>query len=311
MDETFDYLDLWIRYALSCKVQVLRIISDVEYDLCPLPDMPLVSDKSTTVELCRVEPREPLLDFSGCSALQDLTMSYSTVENILSPSVKRLSICYCTFSRDFRARISAPSLVFLELVSYSGMTPFLDNMPSLVSASIRHGDLHHEDRCKSRFEIGGCADVSCQGCVHSKGDGNKSVLLASLSHALHLKLTSDEGMFIFRRYLTLRPVFSKLKTLVLDDWCMVANLHALIFFLQHSPLLEKLTLKLSTDHEDTVAKEAKYEWTEQAFAFKHLTVEVKCYEFSERIKKNLEVLVSCGVPPGQIKILRYRKISRR
>uniref|UniRef100_A0A0A9CKQ2 F-box domain-containing protein n=1 Tax=Arundo donax TaxID=35708 RepID=A0A0A9CKQ2_ARUDO len=86
MDETFGYLDLWIRYALSCKVQVLRIISDVEYDLCPLPDMRLVSDKLTTVELCRVGPEEPLLDFSGCSALQNLTMSYSTlgVKNIVS-----------------------------------------------------------------------------------------------------------------------------------------------------------------------------------------------------------------------------------
>lgn len=42
------------------------------------------------------------------------------------------------------------------------------------------------------------------------------------------------------------PTFSKLKTLVLNDWCMKANLGAgaLMCFLQHTPVLEKLTIQL-------------------------------------------------------------------
>lgn len=50
--------------------------------------------------------------------------------------------------------------------------------------------------------------------------------------------------FIFRRDLTCCPVFSKLKTLLLNDWCLTANLAALVCFLQHSPTLQKLILQL-------------------------------------------------------------------
>lgn len=70
VDETFSYIDLWIRYAMSCKLQVLRIINDFLGMYCPLPDTALVSDRLTALELYQVESAKPLLDFSGCSALQ-------------------------------------------------------------------------------------------------------------------------------------------------------------------------------------------------------------------------------------------------
>ncbi|TVU34930.1 hypothetical protein EJB05_16788 [Eragrostis curvula] len=289
---------------MSCDVQVLRIIIDVPDCWCPFPNVPLVYDHLTTLELWHMLSVKPLLDFSRCSALQELKFVHSTldVKHIFSPSVKRLRIQDCTLLEDARARISVPNLIVFELVRYSGCTPFLDNMPQLVSASIWHNDLD-SDCCKSKFQIGGCADVSCQGCARIKGEGNKSVFLEGLSHASHLELlTSTVGMFIFRRDLTLCPVFSKLKTLVINDWCMVANVHPLIFFLQHSPVLEKLTLRISKDDEGEVAKGAEYEGAQQPFDFKQLTVKVECFKISERIKKNLKVLMTCGVPPGQIKI---------
>jgi hypothetical protein len=40
------------------------------------------------------------------------------------------------------------------------------------------------------------------------------------------------------------PIFSKLKTLLLNDWCVEINFDALICFLEHTPVLEKLTLQL-------------------------------------------------------------------
>jgi len=49
--------------------------------------------------------------------------------------------------------------------------------------------------------------------------------------------------FIFRKDLTRCPVFSKLKTLLLNEWCITSNLGALICFLQHSPVLEKLIIQ--------------------------------------------------------------------
>jgi hypothetical protein len=54
--------------------------------------------------------------------------------------------------------------------------------------------------------------------------------------------------FIFRRDLTHCPVFSKLKTLLLNDWCLIRNLDALVCFLQHSPALEKVILQLPEVH---------------------------------------------------------------
>ncbi|KAL6616156.1 hypothetical protein ACP70R_038426 [Stipagrostis hirtigluma subsp. patula] len=302
-DQTFGYLDMWIRYALSCNVQILRIINHILSDFCPLPDMPLVSSHLTTVELCRVESDKPLLDFSTCPVLEVLKLSLSVLDAtyISAPSVKHLSFSYCQFFGDQRARISAPSLISFELVEYMGMTPFLDNMPLLVSATVKNNS-SCVDHCKSGFEIGDCGNSSCQGCLGIKGEERKSVLLESLSHALHLELTSDTNMFIFRSDLTLCPVFGRLKTLIVDEWCTVANLHALIYFLQHSPVLEKLTLLMREGQEDAVAKEANYKWAEQSFAFKHFTVEVKCWKISERMKRNLKILMTCGVPADQIKI---------
>lgn len=38
--------------------------------------------------------------------------------------------------------------------------------------------------------------------------------------------------------------FSKLKTLFLNEWCLAADFGELVYFLQHSPILERLTLQL-------------------------------------------------------------------
>lgn len=70
--------------------------------------------------------------------------------------------------------------------------------------------------------------------------------------------------------------------MVVDDWCMVANIHALFFFLQHSPVIEKLTLLISEYDEDEVEKEAEYEMAEQPFPLKHLLVESDAIRFLRR-----------------------------
>lgn len=50
--------------------------------------------------------------------------------------------------------------------------------------------------------------------------------------------------FMFRNDLKWCPMFSKLKTLFLSDWCVVDDFIGLVSFLQHSPILETLTLDL-------------------------------------------------------------------
>jgi len=50
---------------------------------------------------------------------------------------------------------------------------------------------------------------------------------------------------IFKRDMKLCPIFSNLKTLVLNGWAVACELDALICFLQHAPILEKITLQLN------------------------------------------------------------------
>jgi hypothetical protein len=49
---------------------------------------------------------------------------------------------------------------------------------------------------------------------------------------------------ILNRELEMCPFFSNLKALSLGEWCIAADLHPLVLFLQHAPNLERLFLKL-------------------------------------------------------------------
>uniref|UniRef100_A0A453PYM6 FBD domain-containing protein n=1 Tax=Aegilops tauschii subsp. strangulata TaxID=200361 RepID=A0A453PYM6_AEGTS len=72
------------------------------------------------------------------------------------------------------------------------------------------------------------------------------VVLEGLSAATNLELTSDDRLSVFRMDLKWSPVFSKLKTLLLNEWCVADDFTGLVYFLQHSPILETLMLQLDT-----------------------------------------------------------------
>ncbi|CAN6372557.1 unnamed protein product [Urochloa humidicola] len=107
------------------------------------------------------------------------------------------------------------------------------------------------------------------------------------------------------------PVFSKLKTLLLNEWCITDNLGALICFLQHSPVLEKLALQFYDPevHENLVVMEACYDLRKQPLVSKDLTVELKFHEGDERIYKVADVLASYGLPYEKIMIRQYPRIE--
>jgi hypothetical protein len=50
--------------------------------------------------------------------------------------------------------------------------------------------------------------------------------------------------FIGRMDFKWRTVFSQLKTLLLTDWCVGLDFSGLIHFIQHSPILDRLTVQL-------------------------------------------------------------------
>ncbi|XP_051179855.1 F-box protein At5g03100 isoform X2 [Lolium perenne] len=73
-----------------------------------------------------------------------------------------------------------------------------------------------------------------------------------IRHAL-----SCQAQLIFRRDLRWCPTFSKLKTLLLNKWCVQINLHALVCMLEHSPVLENLILQLRKQEETALALEVE------------------------------------------------------
>ncbi|CAD6256570.1 unnamed protein product [Miscanthus lutarioriparius] len=136
------------------------------------------------------------------------------------------------------------------------------------------------------------------------------------SNLILLLLVDCMGMtpllFIFRKDLTRCPVFSKLKTLLLNEWCITNNLGALICFLQHSPVLEKLIIQFEPPeiHERLVEIGGSYDLRKQSLVLKDLNVEVRCDDGDERVHKVLDVLGSYGLSPEKFKIQRPPILTR-
>ncbi|XP_066336354.1 uncharacterized protein [Miscanthus floridulus] len=230
----------------------------------------------------------------------------------MSPSLKRLMMAQSHFIGYARTQMYASNLIILLLVDCMGMTPLLVSMPYLVEAFIRLG--YCNDFCKHSYEIGDCGDESCWGCQFYEDNygNNNCILLHGLSSCTNLELTAATAPFIFRKDLTRCPVFSKLKTLLLNEWCITNNLGALICFLQHSPVLEKLIIQFEPPeiHERLVEIGASYDLRKQSLVLKDLNVEVRCDDGDERVHKVLDVLGSYGLFPEKFKIQRPPKLTR-
>ncbi|XBH60284.1 hypothetical protein VPH35_114901 [Triticum aestivum] len=241
------WVDIWIRRALSCQAQVLtvKLPKDAHFYVCL--DAPLVSQHLRRLQIYEVKLKSNFLNFSSCSALEELKIKDSNLKTnrILSQSLKHLSITGSAFLHQGRTCISVPNLVSLQLLQNRGRTPLLEGMPSLETAVFRSDD-YTEDHCRN-----GVAGECCGICADCRGNDDHNggcVLLRGLSHARNLALIqADLGTFIFRRDLRWCPTFSKLKNLLLNDWCVQPDLRGLVSMLEHSLILENLTLQLRKD----------------------------------------------------------------
>jgi hypothetical protein len=170
-----------IRHAVSeFHVRVLKVSLEREV----VSGHPLVSGNLVRLELHHVTVKGTILDFSSCTALEDVVMTRAHIHatKISSPSLKRLRMkkCYLFPSVYSATCISAPSLVLMELDDLSVTTPLLERMPMLETAFVRLGH-SWTFRCELR-PTWLCCGV-CAGCI-------KFYLmeLGSLSSARHLEL---------------------------------------------------------------------------------------------------------------------------
>ncbi|RCV38523.1 hypothetical protein SETIT_8G149700v2 [Setaria italica] len=230
------------------------------------------------------------------------------VRSMSFPSLKRLHLTECNFPEGHRVRVSAPSIVSLRLHDCRGKTPLFESMPSLETASI---DLSHgcKDQCR-----GGCGDESCEGCHGYPVGSYQSVLLNSLSNAVNLELKDQPKVYIYKRDLECCPIFGRLMTLLLDMWCRAIDLHALVRILQHTPILEKLTLQLRSDENFLSAargESRKHVRIEQSFACANLKeVNIECEEklrVKDKVRQIVKILSKSGIRNEQISV---KKIPR-
>uniref|UniRef100_A0ACD5ZXC0 Uncharacterized protein n=6 Tax=Avena sativa TaxID=4498 RepID=A0ACD5ZXC0_AVESA len=304
-DDAQRHLSLWIWHALRLQVRVLRFCPDTE-DYIRLPERPLFSQHLTRLYLISVTTNDSVLDFGGCPALVYLRMVDCDIssEKFSSSSLKHLRMSCCLFHNYSRTRMSLPNLVSLKLDHFVGRTPFLESMPSLVTAIVKIG-YYSSDRC----ENGGsddCGDNECEGCRYyygSEDDRRQCVILRALSQATALDLSTDTDALVFKMDLKWCPTFSKLKSLVLDNSFVTDDFGALIWFLRHSPNLEKLTLEISGVHKISAGTEGRYDPFEQSLASDHLElVVIKCREVDGMVLTVLKILNVSGIPLSKIHI---------
>jgi len=202
-DEELPSLNIWLRYAVTCKARVLRLRLrnnfEVEgfHDLPKLDGLPLVSKHLTRLELHGVEVYTSFPNFSSCPVLEHLEFNkceFSLVKKILSDSIKHLNITESIsgFYDSFRTRICAPNLVSLRLDEVYGWTPVLETMASLVEAfvTVRIPELCL-DQCEQWHA--NYWDCDCKSCDKDGNSGNghdSCVLLKGLSEAKKLTLFS-------------------------------------------------------------------------------------------------------------------------
>nr|XP_051206439.1 F-box/LRR-repeat protein At1g52650-like [Lolium perenne] len=303
------HLGGWILTALERQVKVLRVYIG-DFDL-HLPPQPLSSLHLTTLDLDNVITKDSFLDFSGCPALLNLTMACcdARARRISSQSLKHLSMTNCALYWEERTRMSLPSLVSLELIHHLGRAPLLESMPALQTATLTFGNSCRDSCIRRRGRFDACGSPICEGCYHYYNhepvdDHNDSLLLNGLSEASQLILEAAPDMYVFMRDLKWCPTFTKLKTLVLGEWCLAADLDALILFLRHSPILEKLTLHvppLEEVRKNSMEVEKIYNPLEQLVASSLLQmVTIKCQEVDGMVLRLLKMLNASGVPFDRI-----------
>ncbi|XP_047073185.1 FBD-associated F-box protein At5g56370-like isoform X1 [Lolium rigidum] len=276
-------------HALLCRARVLSITLFAEFKLVfNVP--PLVSRHLRILELTFLDLGANILDFSSCPSLEVLDLEHCIIRTgkISSHSVKRLSIQDCKFCHDSRTRISVPGLANLQLEEFTGKAPLLESNTSLKTAIL----YPCSDECCDEGDSGECCGT-CAKCCGDDDHKSGCLLLGGLSSATYLKLiTPSPEQITFRRDLKWCPTFIKLKKLFLDDWCVTADLRGLVCMLEHSPILEKLTLQLRKGPQRTLEREENHGLMEKsASVSEHLKmITVKCEKVDQRVSKILKFL---------------------
>ncbi|CAL4994413.1 unnamed protein product [Urochloa decumbens] len=280
-------IDLWIRHVLHCKVRVLRLNNvhigwQPPHEYVPA-DLPLISQHLKKLQLENIPIHSNgFLEFSSCPVLEDLEIRNCDLfyaDRLFSQSLKRLTIDRCIFCYDEPMEICAPNLVSLWLqdicILYGCILDFL-GCPALEDLVICNCDLSVDQ---------GCSTPSLQGTPS---------LVGAVIKVNNNDCGWGHAQYWPRTDLKFYPTFNKLKTLLLNEyWCEPPDFSALASILEHSPVLEKLTLQLySEGRKHNVEIKLSCKPMEKSAAIsEHLSVvEIKSEALDERVSNVLKFL---------------------
>ncbi|XP_024310929.1 uncharacterized protein LOC104584628 [Brachypodium distachyon] len=145
--------------------------------------------------------------------------SRTLLQHVLSFLPSRLAVGTCVLARRWRHQWKSVPVLRL---------PWFD----IERAQPPHSFVNHLLLLRDRVPLRECEIDTYEGTV----DISPLILYALLFRV----------QYIFRKDMKKGPSFGKLKTLMLNEWCFAAKFGALLYFLQHSPVLEKLSLELHT-----------------------------------------------------------------
>ncbi|CAL5008473.1 unnamed protein product [Urochloa decumbens] len=231
----------WICHALRSNVEELGIrdhdrdnaLDEDGPEAFRLDHCPFTSSCLKRLHLCGVCVDKCFLKnlFSCCPALEDLDMMNCVIlaTEFSSATLKKLSIGFDRFPELIEYGhtdivINMPRLVSLHIGALVRAMLSLVDVQSLVTASI------YLDTDKITF-ADGCSIITAPSNVT-----NLEFMIPYYERKQH-SLQSNMQLC--------QVVFTNLTTLSLSDWCLHDNCKALFYLLEHSPNLEKLTLKMA------------------------------------------------------------------
>ncbi|XP_052135062.1 uncharacterized protein LOC127753691 [Oryza glaberrima] len=286
-------VDRWFRHAaVMCQARVLQLRLAPSGVQLALDNLAIVSRHLEKLQLTGVKLMHNFLDFSSCPVLEHLDISFCNLvdaKKISSRSLKHLNIFRCIFSRTFHTHICAPNLLSLRMFFSMNRNPVFEGMPLLTEAFVGVTGDFGDWNTPPRFD-----------------DSNNCTLPQALSHAKTLVLivlsrsrALQAQDFNSNRYWQQCPIFSRLKTLSICELISAdIDFEALSCIIQHSPILEKLTLKFrGMGTKNKVEMKGSYIQTKKSSAIsEHLKlVVVKCGAIEERVIKVLKFLSTFNI----------------
>ncbi|KAG8046918.1 hypothetical protein GUJ93_ZPchr0008g12708 [Zizania palustris] len=242
-----DRASYWMDHAIKHNVQVLEFAEYMRWE-------PFYLDPQLMAFKSRYLKRLKLINVTlESNVFEPLNHECQVLEDLL------LLRCYLEVPQ-----ICSSSLRNLDIIDCSLLTNIVIRTPSLVSLRFR------------------CLQHKCASCSRSS-KATALVTLCDLPNAKIIDLSCSGIEVAFGRENPRHPMFGKLTSLSLGEWCLSNNLSGLVCFLRHSPVLEKLTLKLKVEPQDHNGTDEVCLREARSFSSEHLKkVTICCLEGDAR-----------------------------